>query len=84
MADRGYFSHVSPDGTDPFDRLRAAGIGFVAGAENIAYGQSTGDDVFAQWMASRGHRGNMLSCQYTRQGVGRHGTHWTQVLIRPR
>jgi uncharacterized protein YkwD len=84
MVHRGYFSHVSPDGRDPFDRLTAAGIGYTAAAENIAYGRSTGDEVFAQWMTSPGHRTNMLNCRYTHQGVGRHDTHWTQVLIRPR
>lgn len=82
MVDRRYFSHVSPDGVDPFDRLRAAGIGFVAAAENLAYGASTGDEIFAQWMGSPPHRANMLNCRYTSHGVGRSGTHWTQVLVR--
>jgi len=83
MVERGYFRHVSPEGADPFDRLRAAEIGYSAAAENVAYGQPTGDGVFAQWMDSPGHRENMLSCTYTHQGVGRHGSHWTQVLLRP-
>lgn len=82
MVERGYFSHVSPDGVDPFDRLRAAGIGFVAAAENLAFGASTGDELFAQWMGSPGHRANMLGCRYTAQGVGRYGNHWTLVLVR--
>lgn len=83
MLERGYFSHVSPDGSDPFDRLRAAGVAFVAAAENVAYGDTTGDGVFRQWQGSAGHRANMLSCTYTRHGVGRAGTYWTQLLIRP-
>jgi uncharacterized protein YkwD len=83
MAERGYFSHVSPEGRDPFHRLQAAGIAFVAAAENIAYGRDTGDGLFEQWLASPGHRGNMLDCRFTRHGVGRHGVHWTQLLIRP-
>jgi uncharacterized protein YkwD len=83
MAERDYFSHVSPQGRDPFHRLQAAGVAFVAAAENIAYGRDTGDGLFEQWLASPGHRGNMLDCRFTRHGVGRHGVHWTQVLIRP-
>ena len=84
MRERGYFSHTSPEGDDPFDRLDRAGIPFLAAAENVAYGQRTGDAVFAQWVGSPGHRDNMLNCTYTRQGVGRYGVYWTQVLIRPR
>jgi uncharacterized protein YkwD len=83
MQRRGYFSHTTPEGRDPFDRLRAAGIGFVAAAENIAQGPTTGDDVFAGWLASPGHRQNMLDCRFTRHGVGLHGGFWTHVLIRP-
>lgn len=83
MVERRYFAHVSPDGRDPFGRLRSAKIQFVAAAENIAYGQVGGDDVFSQWEASEAHRQNMMECVYTRHGVGRFGAHWTQVLFRP-
>lgn len=83
MVERGYFSHTSPAGDDPFHRLEAAGIAFVAAAENIAYGWETGEGVFRQWEESPGHRANMMSCRYTRQGVGRYGTYWTQLLTTP-
>jgi uncharacterized protein YkwD len=83
MARREYFGHTSPEGVGPFDRLRAAGIAFTAAAENIARGPATGDAVFEGWLASSGHRENMLDCRFTRQGVARHGGYWTQVLIRP-
>jgi hypothetical protein len=83
MARRGYFSHVSPEGRDPFDRLDTAGIRYTRAAENIAHGQRTGDAVFAEWVASPGHRANMLDCRFTHHGVGREGVVWTHVLIRP-
>src|SRR5207248_3248732 len=37
MYERDYFSHVSPDGKSAFDRLRAAGVKFLAAGENIAF-----------------------------------------------
>lgn len=83
MVERGYFSHTSPTGDDPFRRLEAAGIAFVAAAENIAHGSETGEGVFRQWEESPGHRANMMSCRYTLQGVGRFGTYWTQLLMTP-
>src|SRR5437867_4420077 len=38
MARRHYFDHVNPDGLDPFDRMRRAGIRFRFAAENLAAG----------------------------------------------
>ncbi len=36
MFARRYFSHVTPDGKDPFDRLRGAGVRFLTAGENLA------------------------------------------------
>jgi uncharacterized protein YkwD len=83
MVERGYFSHTSPDGRSLVDRLWAAGVRFATATENIAHGRLTSGAVFDQWHASPVHLANMLDCRYTRHGVGRHGSHWTQVLIRP-
>ncbi len=83
MARRAFFSHVNPDGEDPFDRMRRAGIRFRAAAENIAAGQRSGAETFGAWMGSRGHRRNLEDCVYTRIGIGLHRGHWTCLLARP-
>lgn len=83
MVAREFFSHINPDGQDPFDRLRAAGLSFSAAAENIAFGAATGRQLFDQWHGSPGHRANMLDCRYTRHGLGGSDSHWTHVLFRP-
>lgn len=83
MVRRGYFSHESPEGLSPFDRLRAAGVEYRGAAENIAEGPASGDALFRQWLTSATHRGNMLNCSFTRQGVGRQGDVWTQLLYLP-
>ncbi|WP_235928198.1 CAP domain-containing protein [Goekera deserti] len=83
MRDRGFFSHTDPNGQDPWARARAAGVS-TARAENIARGQSDAAAVMAGWMASPGHRSNILNCSLRTLGVGvargPGGPWWTQVL----
>ena len=38
--------------------------------ENIAYGQTTSEDVMNAWMNSAGHRANILGEKYTHIGIG--------------
>lgn len=83
MAARGFFSHKTPDGKSPFDRLREARITYSAAAENIAYGTRDAERVLALWLKSPPHRANIENCEYTRQGVGVEGGRWTQMLITP-
>jgi uncharacterized protein YkwD len=82
MRDRGFFSHVNPDGLDPFQRAERAGI--TARAENIARGQQDAAAVMDAWMNSADHRANILNCGLTRLGVGiaegSGGPWWTQLF----
>ncbi|WP_326701472.1 sigma-70 family RNA polymerase sigma factor [Streptomyces sp. NBC_01754] len=82
MAERDYFSHTSPDGTDPGDRITAAGYRWSTYGENIAKGQTTPAAVMEAWMNSPGHRANILNCAFREIGVGREdssgGPVWTQ------
>jgi uncharacterized protein YkwD len=81
MAKRNYFSHDTPEGVSPWDRIKAAGYA-NPGAENIAYGYRTPADVMTGWMNSPGHRANILNCQLHALGVGvadsPRGPYWTQ------
>jgi uncharacterized protein YkwD len=70
MAERNFFAHEGPDGTTLSDRLDAAGFRGCAAGENIAYGQSSPEEVVADWMKSEGHCTNILSSAYRRLGVG--------------
>jgi uncharacterized protein YkwD len=78
MAFGDYFDHVGPHGDTPLDRLRAAGyvsngrLGFEVG-ENIAWGTlslSTPQAIVAAWMASPGHRANILDARFRDTAVG--------------
>lgn len=79
MAARGYFAHDSLDGRGFADRLRAAGYP-DPGAENIAMGQRSADEVVAAWLDSPGHRRNIEDCSLRTIGVGYEpsGDYWTQ------
>jgi uncharacterized protein YkwD len=81
MARRDFCAHVSPDGTTPVDRMRLAGYP-EPGAENVARGQMTSREVMQAWMASPGHRENVMNPAFTTVGVGAYfgpgGPCWTQ------
>ena len=83
MRSKDFFSHISPDGRTPWQRMRNEGY-YYPSAENIAAGQSTADRVVRAWMASSGHRANILNCANKAVGVGvsrgtsTYGTYWTQ------
>lgn len=85
MCNRGYFSHYSPDGRAPWDRLSAAGVQFYSAGENIAMGYPDAQTVHNGWMNSPGHRQNMLDGGWMRVGIGRvicGGTpYWTEVFM---
>ncbi|HLL92175.1 MAG TPA: CAP domain-containing protein [Solirubrobacteraceae bacterium] len=76
-----YFEHFGgsgPGGGTPLSRIRAAGyisssrVGFEVG-ENIAWGTgalATPRAIVAAWMASPGHRANILDPHYRETGIG--------------
>jgi uncharacterized protein YkwD len=66
---RGYFSHITPDGKDPFDRMRADGIHFLTAGENIALAQTISIAQYG-FMHSPGHRANILNPAFGHIGIG--------------
>jgi len=68
MARTGAFSHTGSGGSSFTYRIKAASYPRPA-SENIAYGYRTGLDVVKAWMASPGHRANILNCKQTTVGV---------------
>ena len=77
MGKRGYFGHIDPEGRDPWDRVRGAGIGCTAVAENVFKAEGVpleGVEAMARmvvrgWASSPGHLRNMLG-KWTHTGVG--------------
>lgn len=78
------FSHTRPNGSSCFTALAEAGVSYRGAGENIAYGQSTPQQVMNAWMNSEGHRANILNANFTTIGVGYtmiNGTpYWAQMF----
>lgn len=66
---RGYFSHDTPDGINPFQRIRNAGIHYLFAGENLAMSSSL-QKAHINLMNSAGHRANILRKSYGRVGIG--------------
>lgn len=69
MLARGYFSHVSPEGKDLSDRMRAEHLGYLQAGENLALAPSLAG-AHQGLMHSPGHRANILRKQFGRVGIG--------------
>jgi len=82
MSDRAYFEHDSPEGMSPTDRLNRAGIAWEQNAENIAQGQTSGQEAVTSWIGSPGHRENLVNPEYTQHGMGEFNGHWVHVFIK--
>lgn len=85
MAAQDYFDHEGLDESTPGDRIAATGYEAASWGENIAAGYATPQEVVDGWMASDGHRANILSTSYCDIGVGyaydgdsTYGHYWTQ------
>ena len=69
MLVRGYFSHYTPEGLSPFDRMAAAGITYTHAGENLALAPST-QLAMQGLMNSPEHRANILNPHFTTIGIG--------------
>ncbi len=69
MFARSYFSHYTPEGKSPFDRLDDAGIEYIAAGENLAYAPSL-SLAHQGLMNSPGHKANILRKSFGKVGVG--------------
>lgn len=69
MLVRGYFSHYTPEGLSPFDRLENNSISYTSAAENLAFAPEV-DLAMSGLMKSDGHRKNILDTSFIKVGVG--------------
>ena len=80
-----YFSHTRPNGSSWSTVYSEFGCKYSYSGENIAAGNSTAKATVDQWLASPGHRANILNKNYTKLGVGYfysansdYGYYWAQ------
>lgn len=89
MAEQNFFSHTSPDGTTPADRVRAGRIFYYVVGENLFKGTNVATPASAAvkgWLQSPGHRENILRPVFAETGVGvwkKDNTYYiTQLFLR--
>ncbi len=76
MLRRKFFDHTNPDGDGPGDRMARAHRQLIGeGGENVWAGSgyspaAAAAQIVADWMASAGHRANILNREFTHLGVG--------------
>lgn len=69
MFAKGYFSHYTGEGEDPFARMQEANIHFLAAGENLALAQTL-HTAHNGLMHSPGHRANILNPDFRNVGIG--------------
>lgn len=74
----GKLDHNSSDGTSFSARITAAGYIWQTVGENIAWGQTSEQQVFNGWLNSEGHCKNMMNGAFKDFGAAKDGVYWTQ------
>lgn len=70
MATRSYFAHATPEGEKTWNLVRENGYAFSRVGENLAVKFSDPSRVVSMWLASPGHRANILNEKFVDIGVG--------------
>gem|GEM_PF-1219727 len=90
MIHYNFFAHVNPATNSRLeDRVQDFGYDYYMIGENLAAGQPSPQQAMSDWMASDGHRENILNATFTELGVGvrtggTYHTYWVQEFGRPR
>jgi uncharacterized protein YkwD len=80
MVENDYLSHTGLDGSSVGDRVLAVGYDFSFVGENIAQGFYSEDSVMDAWMASPGHRNNILDPRAVDFGIAQENSTWVLLL----
>lgn len=69
MAEKGYFSHTSPDGSQPWSFIQSTGYEYASAGENLAVNFKDSEKVEEAWMNSPAHRANIVNAKFTEIGI---------------
>lgn len=68
MFTKGYFSHITPEGVNPFERMKKLGVKYTSAGENLAHSDNL-EAAHTGLMNSPGHRANILNKQFGKIGI---------------
>ncbi len=80
MATRNYFSHDTPEGLSPFDRMDRSAYTYSYAGENMALDQNPASADRDLWN-SREHRSNILEPHYAKIGVAAVRTNGGELFV---
>ncbi|MFA7043209.1 MAG: CAP domain-containing protein [Bacteroidales bacterium] len=69
MIGNNYFSHISPEGVDPWHWFDEAGYPYKYAGENLAMDFRSASSVHQAWMKSETHKENIMSSKFQEIGV---------------
>ncbi len=65
-----YFEHISPSGVGPGELVKSNGYDYILTGENLILGNFASEkEIVELWMASPGHRANIVNNRFTEIGV---------------
>jgi len=64
----GYWAHVAPDGTQPWDFILSEGYEYIYAGENLAKNFSNSKEVVEAWFKSPSHKSNLIGANYDEVG----------------
>lgn len=70
MASKGYFAHTTPEGHRFFWWIDNVDYDYHYAGENLAVKFNTSEGAMRAWMASPGHRANILNGNFDEIGIG--------------
>jgi len=68
MFEDGYWAHVAPDGTEPWDFIVGEDYEYIYAGENLAKNFSTSKEVVEAWFKSPSHKSNLIGANYEEVG----------------
>jgi uncharacterized protein YkwD len=68
MFEDGYWAHVAPDGTEPWDFIVGENYEYIYAGENLAKNFSTSKEVVEAWFKSPSHKSNLIGVNYDEVG----------------
>lgn len=72
------WSHTRPDGTGVSDYLMNSSFNSLG--ENLAKGTTSASNAVSSWMASPGHKANILNGNKTMGAIAYYGGHWVSLF----
>ena len=68
MFEDGYWAHIAPDGTEPWDFIVGENYEYTYAGENLAKNFSTSKEVVEAWFKSPTHKSNLIGVNYEEVG----------------